>query len=138
MRQSIILTLLLASIAYANTPKEIADIYSNFETKKLELLKADFTKKDAKEKIIPAYEALERALNEVKDLEAKSKEDQLTPEGNEMAYDLEILAPIKDLASGLMSKEDCDKARHEHTLNFPVVEDEDSTAIAKAIDKLCN
>jgi len=138
MRQSIILTLLLASIAYANTPKEIADIYLNFETKKLELLKAEFTRKDAKEKIVPVYEALEKALNDVKDIESKSKDDELTPEGNEMAYDLEILAPLKDLASGLMSKEDCDKARHIHSLNFPVVEDEDSVAIAKAIEKLCN
>lgn len=138
MRQSIVLTLLFASIAYAYSPKEIADIYLNFETKKLEILKANFSKKDAKDKIIPAYQALEKALNEVKDLEAKVKDNPLTPEGNEMAYDLEILAPIRDLALGLISKEDCDKARHEHALNFPVVEDEDSAAIARAIDKLCN
>lgn len=138
MHYSIILTALLASVSYATTPKEVAGIYLNFETKKLELLKADFDKKTAKDKVVPAYQALEKALADVKNIESKSKDDLLTAEGNQMAYDLEILAPIKDLAAGLMSKEDCDKARHEHALNFPVVEDEDSTAIAKAIDKLCN
>ncbi len=138
MRQSIVLTIILSSVAYASTPKQIADIYLSFETKKLEFLKVDYSKKDAKDRIIPAYESLEKAMNEVKDIEAKAKDDQLTPEGNEMAYVLEILAPLKDLASSLMSKEDCEKARHEHALNFPVVEDEDSTAISKAIDKLCN
>lgn len=138
MRQSIVITLLSSSIVFAATPKEIADIYLTFETKKLEFLNADISKKDAKEKIVPAYEALERSLNLVKDLENKSSDGALTAEGNEMAYDLEILAPIKDLASGLMSKEDCDKARHVHALNFPVVEDEDSAAISKMIEKICN
>lgn len=137
MSQSIIFILLVAQVSFAATPKEIIQIYSNFETQKAEFLKIDFTKKNAKDKAVPAYEALAKALDEVKSIESKSKEDLLTEEGNQMAYDLEILEPIKELASGLMSKEDCDKARHEHALNFPVVEDDDSAAIKKSIDKIC-
>lgn len=140
MYQSIIMILLSASISQAATsatPQEITAIYLKFEAQKLELLKTDFSKKEAKAKVVSAYEALEKALSEVKDIESKAKNDLLTEEGNQMAYDLEILEPIKNLASGLMSKEDCNKARHEHTLNFPVVEDEDAIAIGKAIDKIC-
>lgn len=138
MYQSIILVLLFAQTSMASTPQEIANIYLNFETKKLEFLKNDFNKKTAKEKVISAYKALEKALEEVKAIESKSKDDLLTAEGNQMAYDLEILAPVKDLAMSLMTKEDCAKARHEHALNFPVIQDEDSTSIAKAIDKICH
>jgi len=138
MYQSVIFILLFAQASFAATPKEITQIYSNFETLKADFLKTDFTKKNARDKTVPAFEALSKALDEVKAIESKSKDDLMTEEGNQMAYDIEILEPIKELASGLMSKEDCEKAYHAHALNFPVVEDDDSAAITKAIDKICH
>lgn len=138
MPQSLVFILLLASNSFASSPKEIVKIYDDFESKKDELLKSKLDKKTAKDKIVPAYQALEKALDEVKAIESKAKNDLLTTEGNQMAYDLEILSPIKDLAAGLISKEECEKARHEHALNFPVTEDEDSKAILSTINKICS
>lgn len=137
MYQSVIALLLYSVVSFANTPKEITKIYSDFEAKKTAFLKGDFTKKEAKEKVAKAYQDLEKALADVKAIESKSKETLLTAEGNQMAYDLETLSPIKDLAAGLISKEDCNKARHEHALNFPVIEDDESKAIESLINKLC-
>lgn len=135
---SIIVTLFIGSLTWAASPKEVTKIYADFEAKKNALLKSDLNKKNIKEKFTDTYKALEKSLEEVKAIESKTKDDLLTPEGNQMAYDLEALAPVKDLALGLMSKEDCTKARHEHSLNFPVVEDEVSKSIESILRKVCD
>lgn len=137
MYQSLIILLLTGSFSWAASPQEVTKIYADFEEQKAELLKSDLSKKTNKEKAVASYKALEKALDEVKAIEAKTPKNTLTVEGNQMAYDLEILSPIKDLAAGLTSPEDCTKARHEHSLNFPVVEDDDSKAIEAVINKAC-
>lgn len=128
----------MTPMVFAATPKEITQLYNRFADQKELLLKSDIGKKNAKQKVTAAYEALEKAMDEVKALESKSKDESLTSEGNQMAYDLEILSPLKDLVSGAINKEDCTKARHEHELNFPVVEDEDGKAILNLINKICS
>ena len=118
--------------------KEVSKIYEQFINQKNELLKTDLNKKNIKEKVEASYKSLAQRLEDVKAIESKSKADLLTKEGNEMGYDLEVLEPLKDLATGLMTKEDCVKARHEHALNFPVIEDEQGKSIQNIMNKVCS
>lgn len=138
MRQSIILPVLFFGWVSFASQKEITQVYENFSQQKKELLKADLNKKNIKETVEKYSKNLSISYEEVKKLEAKSKNVLLTPEGNQMAYEIEILEPIRDLASSKMTKEDCKKAKHEHELNFPVVKDDESAAIENLINKVCN
>lgn len=140
MRQSIVLSILFVLVGSPSfaSPKEIMQVYENFSQQKKELLKADLNKKNIKETVAKYTKNLSISYEEVKKLEAKSKSVLLTPEGNQMAYEIEILEPIRDLASSKMTKEDCMKAKHEHELNFPVVKDDESAAIENLINKVCN
>ncbi len=120
------------------TPK-ISQIYESFSQKKTELFKSDLNKKNIKQKVSEYLKSLNSEYEEVKAIENKSNElGLLSTEGNQMAYDIEVLAPLKDLASGLMTKEECAKAKHEHELNFPVIEDEQSKSIGNIINKICS
>jgi hypothetical protein len=139
MYQSIITFSIIfsTSLAFSST-KEITKIYEDFNKQKNEFLKADLNKKNIKDLADSYFKKLQSLYDQIKDLEAKDKKDVLTPEGNEVAYDLETLQPIKLIAKGLITKEDCFKARHEHELNFPVAEDETSKAIENIFNKICN
>ncbi len=137
MHKSIVILIIgFTSLTFAS-PKEIVHIYENFSKQKTELLKADLNKKNIKETVANYYKQLNASYEEVKKLENDSKKDLLTNEGNQMAYDIEVLEPLKILASGLMTKEDCVKAKHEHSLNFPVIADDDSKAIDNILNKVC-
>ncbi len=144
MYQSIILSVLFAtSLSYASTKasdenKEINKIYADFTKQKNELLKSDLDKKNIKSKFEETYKNLEKSLAEVKAIESTSKTVMLSSEGNEMAYDLEVLEPLKNLATGILTKEECVKAQHEHDLNFPIIEDEQAQSIKNILNKVCS
>jgi hypothetical protein len=143
MRQLItyfLLGLSLSAIAAEKATDKQTDLnrlFEEFQKQKVALLKAELNKKNAKTQVIAAFKNMDSSLEAVTALESKDKEVLLSPEGNEMAYDLETLRPLFDLASGLMSAEDCKQARHEHQLNYPVVQDEQAEAITQLINKIC-
>ena len=144
MYQSVILSLLFAtSLSYAATKandenKEINKIYADFTKQKNDLLKSDLDKKNIKTKFEETYKNLEKNLADVKAIESTSKGVLLSSEGNEMAYDLEVLEPLKNLATGILTKEECVKAQHEHDLNFPIIEDEQAQSIKNILNKVCS
>jgi hypothetical protein len=147
MRQFTLITALLltTSVFAANKkakqePKdnEITKIYEDFQKQKEELFKADINKKNIREQFDRTYKSLSTSYEQMKALETKNKlAFEFSKEGNQMAFDIETLEPIKELANGSMTEEDCSKARHEHELNFPIVKDEQSKSIAKLIKKVC-
>ncbi len=147
MRQSLVITLLVTlfigvSTSFATTKEgseknNIARLFEQFEKEKSDLFKSDLTKANIKSKFEATSKNLEKFLDEVKAIEAKSDSDLLTNEGNEMAYDIEVLEPLKTLAAGLLTKEECVKAKFEHELNFPVIEDEQAASIQNLINTIC-
>ena len=71
-----------------------------------------------------------------KTIEAEKADVVLSMEGNQMAYDLEMLAPLQDLAKTNLSVEACKEASHDDKTNQ--TKDGDAKEVTALIKKICS
>ncbi len=134
MRQyiTLILTTLLLNTAQAETSDELKKDYADFRKNYLAMISNVPTKTD----FIKNFSLLQSKLNKQFEAFQVKERRQLTPEGNQMALDLEMLEPLHILAEAKISPESCEFAFHNNELNSAA--DESAAAkIEKHISKLC-
>lgn len=112
MRQyiTLIFTALLINTAQAQTSDELKKDYNDFRSNYLTLISSSPTKIE----FTKYFNDLESKLNKQFEAFLVKERRRLTPEGNQMALDLEMLEPLKMLANGKLS---CDEALHNNELN---------------------
>ncbi len=139
MYQQLILILTITTISlasFADQKKDISEEYKNFRKIEDTFFAADINKKNFKAKMTALMSELTASYEKVKKFEASSSEVMLSMEGNQMAYDLEMLSPLQDLAKSSINKETCREAQHNNKLNK--AEEGDATEVTALIKKICN
>ncbi len=134
MRQyiTLILTTLLLNTAQAETSDELKKDYADFRKNYLTMISSSPAKAD----FVKYFNDLESKLNKQFEAFLVKERRQLTPEGNQMALDLEMLEPLKILADSKLSTETCTQALHNNEMNSAA--DESAVKqIATLISKLC-
>ncbi len=137
MRQLIfILTALLTAPTFAleaNDANRNA-VYEDFQKTKDLFLSSTKTKKDFAKK----FKKLDADLN-AKFLKLKSLEKkQLSVEGNQLALDLELLQPLRNLATSAINKINCRNAETLNQMNLTDEEKDQINLIEKVLKSICN
>lgn len=134
MRQYITLILITLSLntVQAETSDELKKDYTEFRKNYFTMI----SNSPAKNDFVKYFNDLEAKLNKQFEAFLIKERRQLTPEGNQMALDLEMLEPLKVLANGQLSTESCTQALHNNELNS-AADESAAKQIAKLINKLC-
>ena len=134
MRQyiTLILVTLLLNAAQAETSDELKKDYADFHKNYLTMISSSPAKAD----FVKYFNDLESKLNKQFEAFLVKERRQLTPEGNQMALDLEMLEPLKILADSKLSSESCTQALHNNELNS-AADYSAAKQIATLINKLC-
>ncbi len=134
MRQLICILFGLFMYFTAYAKSSVSEIYDDFQKVKSNFLSSKPLRKDFSKK----FKKLDADLND-KFLQLKSIEKvELTEEGNQLALDLELLQPIRDLASRKINKDTCSQALNLNQLNLTEEEKTQIQAIEKIIKSLCS
>ncbi len=113
---------------------ETSSIYEDFQKTKTSFLTSKLTKKDFSVK----FKKLDLELNS-KYLKLKSLEKkELTVEGNQLALDLELLEPLRNMAASQVNKTNCLKAKDLNQLNFTEEEKTQIKSIEKVLISICD
>lgn len=121
--------LLTATLAQAQTSNDLKNDYIKFRKNYLSLISSSPNGSN----FVKYFNNLETELNLQYEAFTVKELKLLTPEGNQMAMDLEMLQPIKMLLNGQL---DCEKAIHNNEMN--TIADESAAAKIKVLmAKLC-
>lgn len=133
MRQLICIFFGLLVYCTAYTKPSVRETYEDFQKVKSNFFSTKLAKKDFSK----TFKKLDSDLN-AKFQELKSVEKaELTEEGNQLALDLELLQPLRDLASKKINKDECLKALSLNQLNSTEEEKTQIEAIEKIIKSVC-
>lgn len=134
MRQILLISLFFSFNSFAATKStpEIKKQYLDFKKSYTQMLtiandKATFQKE---------FDSLHKSLKEKYDTFALTEKSKLTPEGNQMALDIEMLEPLEVLARGPITVDSCTDAQLINELNA----DSDAktyASIKKSVETLC-
>ena len=131
------LTFILSTVFFLHcyaTGSDANSIYEDFQKSKTSFLSSKMTKKDFSKK----FKNLDLDLNS-KYLELKSLEKQeLTVEGNQIALDLELLEPLRQLAHTQINKKNCLEAKNLNQLNFTEAEKTQINSIETVLKSICD
>jgi hypothetical protein len=125
------------SYAAESQTAKLAELYSDFKKVKIEMLEAQYTKKNFKSQFSKSYTLLKQKYEELQKTENLIKKDLLSPEGNQMAFDLEVLAPLKSLADSSLDKKTCESASDENERNSAPDVVDSVNQVQKIIDQVC-
>lgn len=112
---------------------QTSKIYNEFQISKTSFLNSQFTAKDFAKKFKTADAELNAKYVQLKAVEG----DDLSIEGNQIALDLELLSPLRKLATSKINKETCNEAIHLNEMNSTPVEKMQLETIEKLIKMLC-
>lgn len=115
--------------------QKISQIFDEYSKKKEEFFKADLNKKNAKEKLAEHIKFTDSKYELIKKIENAGKETLLSEEGNQIAYDLELLAPVTILVNSKITATDCQATRHNNLLNS--TDKKETDKIGQIIEKIC-
>lgn len=133
MRQHVITLFLLitGTSVFANT--SLTPYYEDFQKTKAQFFNSKLTKKDFSKK----FKELDVNLNATYGKLKIAEKEKLSTEGNQLALDLELLSPLRNLASTKMNKENCLQAKHLNSVNATTEEKEQHQLIEKVISIVC-
>lgn len=119
MRQSLLILILFFSVfgSVGAAEKTIDVIYNDYSRQKKEFLNGELNRQNIKIKLGSYLKNLNASLNEIQDIEKNNKKILLSPEGNQLALDLEVIGPVQILVQTKFLEEDCQLARHANALN---------------------
>lgn len=109
MRQQFLILVILFSALHSYSD-EIENIYSEYEKVKNTFYSANINRNNASQALETYKTKTSSYLEKIELLEDKDKTTKLSPEGNQLAYDLEIIEPLSILINGKFDKASCDKA----------------------------
>ncbi len=128
---ALLLPLFISQISFSSTPnlKKQYDEFQKTYSKTLDLSKDKtlFTKN---------FDSNSKSLKKKYDVFSKTEKTELSPEGNQMALDIEMLEPLEFLASSRMDKESCSEAELLNEMNSTSAE-KTYQKIKEAIQTLC-
>ena len=127
----------LKSYAADSQTAKLAELYSDFKKVKTEILETQYTKKNFISQFAKSYSVLKQKYEELQKTESMIKKDLLSPEGNQMAFDLEVLAPLKSLADSTLDKKTCESVSDENERNSAPDVVESVNQVQKIIDQVC-
>lgn len=125
------------SYAADSQTAKLAELYSEFKKVKTEMLETQYTKKNFKSQFSKSYAVLKQKYEELQKTENLIKKDLLSPEGNQMAFDLEVLAPLQSLADSNLDKKTCESVSDENERNSAPDVVESVNQVQKIIDQVC-
>lgn len=96
---------------------EIKNIYSQYKKTKIHFYTTKMDKINFKNQLTLYINSLNSSLDKIRTLESLSNEDLLTPEGNQLAFDQELLKPLQALALTNFDKKACTDAFHSNKYN---------------------
>lgn len=135
MRQLILICLAAAalSVSAMASPKEMEQLYTEFQKSRDLISSAAFTKKD----FIKQFKKIDKELDHKYQSYKSFEKEELTSKGNQMAYDLELLEPLRLLANSKMTKDDCAQALHSNELNANEDDEKENKKIQGIILSVC-
>ncbi|MFZ3229456.1 MAG: hypothetical protein WA160_04575 [Pseudobdellovibrio sp.] len=111
---SFIFLIQMSAFAQSNT---ISKVYSDYKNKKNLFFASDLTQANIKAEINSYLKTIDNNYEAITTLESKNSEIELSIEGNQMAYDRELLQPLIDFSLSSMNNEACAIAIHDNKLN---------------------
>ena len=136
MRQLALITAAAAALSFSAlaSTQEMDQIYSAFQKTRSEFFnEKNLSKKEFKKR----FDAFDSELSsKYKAFKLLEKED-LSAKGNQMAFDLEQLEPLRDLATSQISKEDCSQALHTNSLNAGTEDKKEIEQISLILKSVC-
>ena len=136
MRQLALISVAAAALSFSAlaSTQEMDQIYSAFQKTKSEFLnEKNLSKKEFKKRFDTFDSELSSKYKAFKLIE---KED-LSTKGNQMAFDLEQLEPLRNLATSQISKEDCAQALHTNNLNANNEDKKEIEQISLILKSIC-
>ncbi len=131
---AILIGCLFSKVALAVTPNpQLRKVYTDLQANKTTFYNSNIQKSDFTEKFKNLDKELNAKYAQLKVLEG----DQMTIESNQTAVDIELLEPLRILASNSINKKYCAEAKHENELNAAPDEKEQIQIIENIITKLC-
>lgn len=131
------------SFASAATPNskqqvnEIITIYNLYKINKTQFYNAKLNKNNFKSQLNLYINHLNNSLSKINTTEAKTSPPIISAEGNQLAFDYELLKPLQRLASRPIDKKSCDEAVIQNSYNAG--RDQKSLdLINSVIQKICN
>lgn len=117
----------------ANAAASMSTTYDDFQKIKSQFLSAKMTRNDFSKKFKKVDAELNAKYSKLKSFE----KTELTVEGNQLALDLELLQPLRDLAKSKINKENCQEALSSNQRNLTAEEKNQTDAIEKLIKSVC-
>lgn len=127
---------LLSTAASQPATNDIEKIYASYKSEKIKFFTSSITKQNIKTKLEEYSKILNTALNKIQTIESKSKIPTISPEGNQLALDLELLEPIQNLVDSNFDKKSCSDAALLNELNTGN-EKAEFEMVNNILDKLC-
>ena len=134
MRQLItsISMVLLTSFTQA-APNAMNDLYSDFQLTRIQLKSKPFTAAN----FVSQFKAIDQQLQKKYQAYKALEKEELTSKGNQMAYDLELLEPLRTLSLSGLTKDDCQQSLHNNELNYNIEDKQENENIVKIIKAVC-
>lgn len=123
----------LLSITAHAAPSTMNDLYSEFQLTRIQLKSTKFSAPS----FTSQFRAIDQQLHKKYTAYKALEKDELTSKGNQMAYDIELLEPLKSLANSKMTKDDCQQSLHNNELNYNEDDKQDNETIKKIILTVC-
>ena len=127
---------LLSATASQSAVNEIEKIYFSYKAEKIKFFTSAITKQNIKTKLEEYSKILNTALNKIHKIESTLKTQKLSPEGNQLALDLELLEPIQNLVGSNFDKKSCSEAALLNELNTGN-EKAEFELVNSVLNKLC-
>lgn len=126
------LVVAIPTTVLAATPN-IDSMYTDFQSTQAKLFAAPVTKKDFSKRFKDVDAELKAKYEKI----VASEKDELTIEGNQIAFELELLEPLRKLANSKFDKETCKQARHTNLMNTTLEDKAKNDLIEKTINSVC-
>ncbi len=136
MRQLALISIAAATLsfsAFAST-QEMDQLYTVFQKTRADFLgQKNISKKEFKK----SFDSVDSELNSKYKAYKLLEKDELSPKGNQMAFDLEQLEPLRNLATSQITKDDCSQALHTNDLNASVEDKKEISQISQILKSVC-
>ncbi len=120
----------------ADKKSDLSNEYTNFRQLQTTFFSTPVNKQNFAAKVTKLLSMLNNSYDKVKVLETGGAEIVLSIEGNQMAYDLEILEPLRDLAKAGINADSCKEVNHDNQMNK--TKDADVQEVTTLLKKLCS
>lgn len=135
MRQLAVPFTLILSLALTlqAAPNAMNDLYSEFQLTRIQLKSTVFTAQN----FVTRFQSIDQQLQKKYTAYKSLEKEELTSKGNQMSYDLELLEPLRSLASQGINTDNCQQSSHNNEINFNVDDKSDNELIQRIIKSVC-